>query len=230
MPAPRKPARRHPSRRKPQVGRKLKFLRAAALAIAAVAALLAWSWLDLHFAPQPTAAAAGPVDALIVLGSPADSDGNPKPAMQDRVNEAVAEYERGTANRIVFSGGAAHNRFVEADVMARAAIAQGVPPSAIYRDRASRDTIQNLCNSLALARSNGWRSVEVISGPAHLPRVRLLLASSDFSGDLRWRTHPAPEINTPAYYQALAPAYELLSTAHYLLWSRWTESCPALTN
>lgn len=217
------PRRRSTPSRPPRARRHRSWrLRFFLLLFAALVVLFAGAWLARHFAPRATADT-GPVDALIVLGTPADSDGNPRPAMQDRVNEAVAEYERGSSTRILFSGGAAHNRFVEADVMARAALAQGVPPSAIYRDRAAQDTLQNLCNSLALARANGWRSIEVISSPAHLPRVRLLLAASS----LRWRVHPAPEINTPGYYRDLAPAVELLKTAHYLYWSRWTESCPA---
>ncbi len=194
-------------------------------AILSVASLLGWAALARHLAPSGTAGA-GRVDALIVLGTPADADGNPQPAMLDRIDEAVAEYERGVATRILFSGGAAHNRFVEADVMARVAQAQGVPQEAIYRERASEDTIQNLCNSLAIARAHGWRSVEVISSPAHLFRVRMMLA--DARG-IAWRVHAAPEIDTETYYRELAPAVELWKTVHYLVWSRWRESCPAST-
>ena len=221
---PRRPtsARAQRSRPKPRPRSHSWRLRVALLALAAVAVLLGWAWLARHFAPRGTAGS-GPVDALIVLGTPADSDGNPEPAMLDRVNEAVAEYERGAASRLVFSGGAAHNRFVEADVMARVAEADGVPQSAIYRERAAQDTIQNLCNSLAIARANGWRSVEVLSSPAHLPRVRMLLSASQ----IPWRVHAAPETETPAWYRELAPPVELLKTVHFLVWSRWTESCLA---
>ena len=217
---PRKPAR---ARRRTRSRFRLPLAaRLLLLAVGFVALLLGWAALARRFAPRGTAAA-GPVDALLVLGTPADSDGNPRPAMQDRIHEAVAEYERGVSNRILFSGGAAHNRFVEADVMAQAAMAQGIPPAAIFRERTSQDTIQNLCHSLAMARANGWRSVEIISSPAHLPRVRILL---DDLSTPRWRVHAAPEVDTQPLLRTLAPTAELLKTVHFLLWSRWTEHCP----
>jgi hypothetical protein len=49
----------------------------------------------------------------------ADSDGNPTPTQLARVTEAVHEYERGVAPRLILTGGAVLNRFVEARVMAR---------------------------------------------------------------------------------------------------------------
>ena len=73
-------------------------------------------------------------DVLIVLGSPVDADGNPSPRELARVTEAVDEYERGVAPRIIFTGGAVANRFVEAHVMARTAEAQGIPASAVLED------------------------------------------------------------------------------------------------
>ena len=50
-------------------------------------------------------------DAIIVLGSPADADGNPTPEQLARVTEGVREYERDVAPRLIFTGGPAHNRF-----------------------------------------------------------------------------------------------------------------------
>ena len=68
---------------------------------------------------------------IIVLGTPADRDGNPRPKQLARVTEAVREYKRGVAPRLILTGGAVQNRFVEAQVMARAAEAQGIPESAL---------------------------------------------------------------------------------------------------
>ena len=191
----------------------LRLLGGGALVVAAV---LGWAVLARRFAPQGDAGA-GRVDVLVVLGTPTNEDGDPSAAMLDRVNEAVAEYERGASSRILFTGGAAHNRFVEADAMARAAEADGVPQAAIYRERAAQNTMQNLRYSLAVAQANGWRSMEVISSPAHLPRVQRMLAVLDRNG-IRWRVHAAPEIDTPGYYRELAPAVEVLKMAHFLLW------------
>src|SRR4029077_5695023 len=91
-----------------------------------------------------------------------------------RVSEAVREYERGVAPRLLFTGGPAHNRFVEADVMAAAAAAQGIPPSAIFVETKADDTIQNACFSERIMRSHGWHSAEIISSAYHLPRAAMI--------------------------------------------------------
>ena len=161
-------------------------------------------------------------DAIIVLGTPADSDGNPTPAQLARVTEAVQEYQRGVAPRLILSGGAAHNRFVEARVMARAAHAQGIPESAIFVEPEAADTIQNACYSVRIMKAHGWRSAEVVSEAFHLPRSGLILSRLP----LEWRTHAAPPLSPePSAYAVAASAIETLKTVRYLVWTRQTERC-----
>jgi uncharacterized SAM-binding protein YcdF (DUF218 family) len=161
-------------------------------------------------------------DAIIVLGYKSDDDGNPTPTQQARVNEAVREYERGVAPRLIISGAAVHSPFVEAKVMARMAEAQGIPASAIYVEPEARNTIQNVCYSERIMKAHGWRSAEVISGASHLPRAGLILSSSS----LEWRTHAAPPVaEQMGLYPFAASAYELFSTARYLVWGHWTQGC-----
>src|ERR1700722_19978202 len=70
-------------------------------------------------------------DTLIVLGTPAQADGTPSPEQRERTLEGVKEYKAGVAPHLIFTGGAAHNRFAEADVMRDLAIAQGIPANDI---------------------------------------------------------------------------------------------------
>jgi uncharacterized SAM-binding protein YcdF (DUF218 family) len=161
-------------------------------------------------------------DAIIVLGTPADSDGNPTPRQLARVTEAVREYERGIAPRLIMTGGAAHNGFVEARVMARTAHAQGIPDSAIFIEPQARDTIQNACYSARIMQEHGWRSAEVVSSPSHLPRAGYIFNQLP----LLWRTHAAPSLSPGAPANPWADAYaETLLTVRYLVWARWRESC-----
>jgi uncharacterized SAM-binding protein YcdF (DUF218 family) len=169
-------------------------------------------------------------DAIIVLGTPSDDDGNPSPVMQDRVGEGVREYQRGVAPRIVFTGAAAHNRFVEAQVMAQAAEAQGVPRSQIFEEPQALDTIQNACYSARILASHGWRSAEVVSSASHLPRASLIFSkafSDQPGGTWRWKMHASPGTLTSKAYERAATVAEVLKTARYLVWSRWVEHCPA---
>lgn len=127
-------------------------------------------------------------DAIVVLGYPARADGTPEPEMRVRVLESVREYKAGIAPHIIMTGGAAHNRFVEADVMARLAAANGVPQSAIVRERAARNTIENAAYAVKIMQARGWRSAEVITTPAHVPRSGVLFSAYPIG----WRTHAAP--------------------------------------
>ena len=124
-------------------------------------------------------------DALIVLGYPARTDGTPEPETRARVLEAVREFKAGVAPRIIMTGGAAHNRFVEADVMARLAEANGVPASAVVPEREARSTIENAAYSMKIMQAHGWRSAEVITTPAHVPRSGVIFSVYPIA----WRTH-----------------------------------------
>jgi uncharacterized SAM-binding protein YcdF (DUF218 family) len=181
------------------------------------------AWAAIARALAPTASTTQDhFDVLMVLGYPADADGNPTPTELARVTEAVEEYERGVAPRMIMTGGPAHNRFVEAEVMARLAEAQGIPAEAIVEEPTARNTIENTCDSLRIMRSHGWESAEVISSASHLPRTGLILSRLP----LKWRTHAAPALEPEGpWTQGAMTAMEVLKTTRYLVWARQTEPC-----
>jgi uncharacterized SAM-binding protein YcdF (DUF218 family) len=200
--------------------------RLALTAFAAVLALLAWAAIARSLAPASNTAVTR-FDAIVVLGSPANSDGNPRPDQLARVTEAVREYKRGVARRLILTGGAAHNRFVEARVMARSAEAQGIPESAIFLEPQAMDTMENACYSVRIMKAHGWRSAEVVASPVHLPRVEIIFNSLALnSPPLQWRAHPAPPLSPQsAAYQNVLATVEVLKTARYLIWARWADHC-----
>lgn len=195
--------------------------RLTASLIVAFLTLLVWAALARRFAPTANSAI-NRFDAIIVLGTPADPDGNPTPGLLARVTEAVNEYKRGVASHLILTGGAAHNRFIEARVMARSAQAQGIPESAIFQETEATDTIENACYSLRIMREHGWHSAEVVSSAWHLPRAGMIFNTLP----IQWSAHAAPPIapESAAYESGLA-SVEVLKTARYLIWSRWAEHC-----
>jgi uncharacterized SAM-binding protein YcdF (DUF218 family) len=215
-----KPGQRAGRRAAPRRRRRIGWLARGILACTAlVLGLIAWAALERALAPAGNTTQ-DHFDALIVLGSPADADGNPSPHQLARVTEAVHEYERGVALRIIVTGGAVANRFVEAQVMARTAEAQGIPASAVLQDPAARNTVENTCNAWRIMRSHGWESAEVISSPSHLPRAALMLSRLP----IKWRVHEAlGSVGSGA--TAKQTAIEILKTLHYLMWSRQMERC-----
>lgn len=221
-----KPVRRKPVRRSKARRRSRPILRVTLIGVVAVAALLLWASFA-HSAASHANTARQNFDAIIVLGTPTDSDGNPTPVMLDRVSEGVREYERGVAPRIIFTGSAAHNHFTEAAAMARIAHSRGVPEAAILQEPRALDTMQNACYSARMLHERGLHSAEVVSSPTHMPRAAMIFAHLPADLALEWRVHSAANDLTPAIEDKAANVIEIFKTARYLVWARWTESCPA---
>lgn len=202
------------------MGKTRRIVQASAAVLAVIVLLVLWAVIARRLAPMANTSR-DHFDAILVLGHPADDDGNPTPEQLARVTEAVREYERGLAPRIVFSGGAVANQFVEADVMARVAAAQGIPPSAIFVETKARDTIQNACYSARLMSNHGWRSAEVVSSAYHLPRASMIFIHTP----LEWRMHAASTLQPGETGPQGTPAVEILKTVRYLLYASWAERC-----
>jgi len=214
----RRPHHRRAMRRKSRLSVRTRVVLAS---IAIVFVLVAWAALARAFAPLGNTSATR-FDALIVLGSSADAEGNPTPVQLSRVTEAVHEYERGVATHLILTGGPTHRSYVEAEVMARTAEAEGVPASSIVLEPQALDTIQNACYSVRIMKAHGWRSAEVISNTSHLPRAGLIFSRLPID----WRMHAAPslepEVTTPV---RAAVALEVLKTLRYLVYAQWEERC-----
>lgn len=193
--------------------------RGVLLAVVLVAGLLAWGYLARRLAPRGNTEQTR-FDAIIVLGDPTDADGNPTPIELARVTEAVHEYERGVAPHLIFTGAAVKNQFVEAQVMARTAEAQGIPAPAVVVEPDARDTIQNACYAVRLMKARGWESAEVVSSAWHLRRAGLIFSRMPIT----WRAHAAPPLE-PGTHGNAAALLETLKTVRYLVWARPMERC-----
>jgi uncharacterized SAM-binding protein YcdF (DUF218 family) len=186
-----------------------------------VLALGTWGYLARHFAPKGNTDATH-FDAIVVLGDPADKFGNPTATELARVSEAEREYERGVAAHLIFTGGAVHSPFVEAEVMARTAEAQGIPASAIVVEPEARNTAENACYAVRLMRARGWESAEVVSSAWHLGRAALIFSRMPIA----WRVDAAPAAEPePGWYEDAVGMEETLKTVRYLVWVRPMERC-----
>ena len=149
------------------------------------------------------------VDALLVLGTPTEMDGTLTAAQRWRVDEAIREYRAGRARYILFTGGPTNHGFVEADTMARYALQQGIPSSALLEERRAMTTVENIRDSQVILDAHGLKRVEVISSAEHLPRAALLLERSH----LLWQTHAAPTPGRSPLQEMGAYAEEAIGTA-----------------
>jgi hypothetical protein len=103
------------------------------------------------------------VDVAVVPGCPSESDGSLSPCQARRAVWAKVLWERGQATHFITSGGAVHSRYVEAEGLAAALFALGVPAERIYLDPDALHTDENMYNSMRIARKLGFRRVAVAS-------------------------------------------------------------------
>lgn len=103
----------------------------------------------------------------LVMGA-AQYDGHPSPALRRRLDEALARYREGCAERIVVSGGRRPgDRFSEGSAGVRYLTDRGVPPADVTAEERARSTAQNLVYSRPLL---GDGPVVVITDDLHAYR------------------------------------------------------------
>jgi uncharacterized SAM-binding protein YcdF (DUF218 family) len=130
----------------------------------------------------------GQFDVILVLGNPAKEDGTIGPLAKARVLEGIRQYRAGVAPRLLMTGGAVQNQFVEAQLMLQFARSQGVPASAVLADGQAQDTIQNAYYAYKIMQAHDWASALIVSSPTHVRRASLIFRYYP----IQWRMDEAP--------------------------------------
>lgn len=119
--------------------------------------------------PRPDPATLDRADAIMCLGTGLDENGQPGSMAQARVETCVDLFRHGVAPVVIFTGGLDEASGVtEGDAMARAALALGLPESALLVERESRSTLQNALFSLPLVPDA--ERIVLVTQAFHLPR------------------------------------------------------------
>ncbi len=125
----------------------------------------------LAFSPK---AASGPLqkaDWIVVLGA-AQYNGEPSTIFRNRLEAALRLYRQGYASRIAVTGGRRPGDLhSEGEVGCRYLQERGVPPRALYCEKESRRTWENLSN---IAPVVGRSPIIVVTDEPHLPRALIL--------------------------------------------------------
>ena len=142
-----------------------------------------------------------------MLGYGARADGTPTAVQRARVAGGAARLAEHGCDRLVLSGGAVANEFVEAEVMARVASELGVPPERRAREPRAATTWATVAFSLPLLA--GRDAILVVSEPFHALRARRYLCRQ--SAELCERAWIAPNPLPPAlaFLRVASPLYEL---------------------
>lgn len=110
---------------------------------------------------------------IIVLGHPADEEGNPAPILKSRLDKAIDLYREGKAEKIIVTGAAVYNRFVEAEVMAVYCINNGIPANDIIMEPRARNTYENAGMVKEIMIEKGYTKAIVVTSMFHVKRAKL---------------------------------------------------------
>lgn len=91
--------------------------------------------------------------------------------MRRRLQHAIALFGNGIAACLICSGGRTGGRSSEAEIMARDAVASGIPEERILLEERASDTFGNARYSAGIMRQHGWSRAMVVSDGYHLPRA-----------------------------------------------------------
>lgn len=135
---------------------------------------------------------ARPAEAIVVLGA-AQYNGEPSPALRNRLDHALELYEEGLAPLIVVTGGRQDgDTFTEATTGYNYLRDRGVPDSAIRKEVQGRTTYESLAATARFLRGEGLDEVVLVSGPAHSKRL------SGISGDVGLNAGISPSEGEPS--------------------------------
>jgi uncharacterized SAM-binding protein YcdF (DUF218 family) len=150
----------------------VRFLVVYFFAVAFLSALGWCIWVYVQIERYAYEDQAAPADVICVFGA-AEYAGRPSPVLRARLDHALALYEHGIAPIVLTLGGKAlGDVFSEGQVGQAYLMANGVPEKAIIAETQSRNTEDQARRIVAIARTNGYHRVVIVSDPAHLFRIR----------------------------------------------------------
>jgi|SRR5579872_390040 uncharacterized SAM-binding protein YcdF (DUF218 family) len=133
-----------------------------------------WIYVQIeHYAGLDEASRA---DAIAVFGA-AEYDGRPSPVFRARLDHAAALYKRDIAPLIIALGGDGGDEFSEGGVGRSYLMGVGIPESAIIAETKSRSTAEASRRLAAIARTNQFRRLVVVSDDTHLFRIHAICAA-----------------------------------------------------
>lgn len=113
---------------------------------------------------------------LVVLGYPADDSGQPSPILKARLDKAIELYKKGQAEKVILTGAAVDNKYVESDVMADYCRLHGIPEQDILKESDARNTYENARMVKRIMHDMGYKKALVVTSSFHKMRAELFFS------------------------------------------------------
>lgn len=158
----------------------------------------------IFYFPKPKATTKYKYDYLLVLGYPNDLSGYPSYIQKKRMECAIRCMELGYADKMIISGSAVHNQYIEAETMKNLAPVE-LHDKIILEDRA-KNTYENFKNSISLIEDYQNKSILIVTSPFHMKRANFFakkffkdyafITSSDKTSIIQYLKETACKWNT----------------------------------
>lgn len=114
-------------------------------------------------------------DTIIVLGAKSYVNGEYNPCLVSRVDRAAELYQKDYSKNIILSGGTdTEDGINEAETMREIAIAKDLPAGALFLEKESTSTYENIINSQKIMAKNNMKIALLVTEPFHIARAVLV--------------------------------------------------------
>ena len=131
------------------------------------------SYFVFYFKDKPIST---PNNTVIILGSPADADGQPGMVLKGRLDQALEIYRKADVKNIIVTGGAVHNTFSEAGVMKNYLVANGVVLKDIIIEEKARNTYENALYTSKILDSLHIQNPIIVTSHPHVKRSKKMFS------------------------------------------------------
>lgn len=150
----------------------------AVLLVLVAAGVLAFGALEIYIGLHSRDSVAGQPQTMVIFGCQVKPDG-PSILLRDRLDTALSYWKDHPEIRIVVSGGKGDDEHIsEAQCMYDYLTAHGADGARIVMEDQSRNTCQNIRNTLALVQAGAVQpatgSFLLVSSDFHLTRIKML--------------------------------------------------------
>lgn len=110
-------------------------------------------------------------DAAIVLGTAVWGD-EPSPVFKERIRHSIWLHQNNYVDYLIFTGGKGEGqKYSEAEVAKKYAMANGIPEEKIFLENKSRITDENLLFSKPILKKENFNKILLVSDPLHMKRA-----------------------------------------------------------
>jgi uncharacterized SAM-binding protein YcdF (DUF218 family) len=112
-------------------------------------------------------------DVIIILGYPILNNGDASPLLMERIKKGIELYKSNTAGKIICTGSAVKNEYIEAEIMYKELIKAGIPKEDIICEKESKGTWDNIKYVKKIMEENKMETGIIVTNIGHLRKASI---------------------------------------------------------